>query len=88
MVKLGLGSLVKLNLVSKKDVLIGLLYFHAFIFMYIYVHGFGIYTCIYLSIQVSLLQICKNYIFVSLNHDNLLKKDFISDHYVGHQNGD
>ena len=56
--------------------------------MYIYVHGFGIYTCIYLSIQVSLLQICKNYIFVSLNHDNLLKKDFISDHYVGHQNGD
>lgn len=69
--------------------LIGLLHFHGF-YIYISVHGFGIYTCIYLSIQVSLLKICKNYIFESLSHEEIVfqKKIAVSDHYVGHQNGD
>lgn len=53
-------------------------------------HGFEIYTCIYLSIQVSLLKICKNDIFESLNRDEIIlqKQLAISDHYVGHQNGE
>lgn len=59
--------------------------------VYLYIHvWFEICTRIYLSIQICLLKICKNYIFESLNCDEIvfLKKIAIIDHHVGYQSGE